>query len=220
MTATVGLERPHETRYDYPVGQKREGEVFFGLVTKPNHINTSHATMSWWNAPRVTPLNPSTSWAESNSIWGKIAMVLFYSFVWIQVIGALWSLTNVTSGWECLYETLGENEHTKAFVTGTMKTVNVWILGFFVYAHYFGCRLANIFCVSIVYAAQWIIFQPVMTELLQDSCADTLHMFHVSMIVTEGWIVLALLCACIDKCFSFGETGGGEESTSLLPAEE
>lgn len=156
------------------------------------------------------------AWTRTESWWGKAAIVLFHSFVWIQILGAAWSLYDTTTGWECLYDTLSSKSDA-AFVTGTMKTVNVWILGFFMYADFGGIQVKNVFMVNVCYLGQFLLYKPVMTEFLADTCAETLQMFNASMIVTAIWILLALLCSLMEARKA---KGSALEESPLLSSEE
>ena len=59
------------------------------------------------------------AWDATNSKWGKTCIVLFYSFLWIQILGCTYSLFDIQTGWECLYENLSTQNEID-FVAGTM----------------------------------------------------------------------------------------------------
>ena len=156
------------------------------------------------------------AWEGTNSIWGKLCIVLFYSFLWLQIIGCVWSLFAPVygTGWDCLWET-AMHESDVNFVARTMKVSNLWILGFFLYADRGGIKFWNVFMVAFFYLVQWLMYKPTITEFLQDKCPDELSQFNTSMIVTEIWIFLALLCSLVDSRIG-AKQGTAEETQSLV----
>merc|ERR1712232_622365 len=124
------------------------------------------------------------------------------------------SIFNITTGWECLYETLDEGDVN--LVTGTMKVVNFWILGFMLYAYKGGIGVWNIAMAFAFYTGQYIMFKPVFTEFLAESCPTELYAFNVSMIVTIVWIALSLLLSGIEMKLGGGGTSGTGDESYLL----
>ena len=149
--------------------------------------------------------NIQQGWTEAKSKWGKICIVLFYSFLFLQVLGAAWSLYDTTTGWECLWNTLDEGD--VKLVAGTMKVVNFWILGFMLYSYFStGIAVWNVFMVFAFYLGQFLMYKPVFTEFLEDDCPDELYAFNVSMIVTIVWIAMALLFSIMEHRIEQGSS--------------
>ena len=130
------------------------------------------------------------AWEATHSYWGKACIVLFYSFLWIQILGAAWSLYDAETGWDCLYDTVADNDSN--MIVATFKVVNFWILGFMLYADRGGIKVWNVFMVALFYVVQWLLYKPAITEFLADACPDDLRTMNISMIVTQIWIFLAL----------------------------
>ena len=156
---------------------------------------------------------------QMESIWSKACIVLFYSFLFLQILGAIWSLYDTTTGWECLWNTLDEDDVN--MVEGTMKVVNFWILGFMLYAYLSNrgggiAMVWNVFMVFVFYLGQYLMYKPVFTDFLAEDCPDELSAFNISMIVTIIWIALALLCSIIGHFVSGGNGESSADESSLL----
>ena len=99
-------------------------------------------------------------------------------------------------------------------IVATMKSLNVWILGFFLYADRGGIKLGNVFMVWIVYLVQWLVYKPAITDFLEDACPEDLQQMNTAMMVTEIWMFLALVCSILDSWSgNLGETA--DESRPL-----
>jgi hypothetical protein len=139
------------------------------------------------------------AWHATNSFWGKVAMVLFYSFVWLQIASGIWSLLAPVSvnNWGCMWDKVVAASDRNFFLA-TMKVLNVWILGFFWLAHHHGANFWNVFTVAILYLVQWLVHKPAIQDFLAQACPDDLHDLHVAMTATEIWIFAALFCAAME----------------------
>lgn len=153
-------------------------------------------------------------WADVKTGWGKACIVLFYSFLILQILGTLWSLYDTTTGWECLWNTLDAGD--VSMVAGTMKVVNFWILGFMLYAYKGGIGVWNIAMAFAFYTGQYIMYKPVFTEFLAENCPTELYAFNASMIVTIVWILLALILSGIEMKLGGGGTSGTGDESYLL----
>mmetsp|Transcript_10460 Transcript_10460/g.25273 ORF Transcript_10460/g.25273 Transcript_10460/m.25273 type:complete len:165 (-) Transcript_10460:1958-2452(-) len=151
------------------------------------------------------------AWDATNSTWGKTCIVLFYTFLWLQILGCVISLFDSKSGWDCLYGNLSSQDEID-FVAGTMKVSNLWILGFFLFADRSGIKVWNVLMVWFFYLVQWMLYKPVMTNFMEGSCPTELQAFNVSMIVTAIWISLALVSSFMEK----RATPTGPESAPLV----
>mmetsp|Transcript_14828 Transcript_14828/g.22457 ORF Transcript_14828/g.22457 Transcript_14828/m.22457 type:complete len:169 (-) Transcript_14828:134-640(-) len=158
--------------------------------------------------------NIQEAWKEAKSIWGKACILFFYSFLFIEILGAAWSLFDTTTGWECLWETLDEGDVD--MVAGTMKVVNFWILGFMLYAYLNngGIAVWNVLMVFVFYLGQFLMYKPVFTDFLAEGCPDELSAFNITMVVTIIWIALALLCSIINH-----HVGGSSEKGETVTDE-
>ena len=138
------------------------------------------------------------AWDGTHSQWGKACIVLFYSFLWIQILGCTYSLFDIKTGWDCLYENVSSQNEID-FLAGTMRVSNLWILGFFLFADRSGIKVWNVFMVWFFYQVQWLLYKPVMTSFMEGSCPNELRAFNVTMIVTGIWISLALVSSFMEE---------------------
>ena len=162
------------------------------------------------------------------SIWGKLCWILFYTFVWLQLLGGLWSQFHPTDGWDCLWDNIEKSD--VALMKGTIQSVNIWVMGFFWLAHCGGLHVTNVLAVWIFYLAQWHVYQPAITDFLTHaSCASDLKQLQLAMWVTILWISITLVCAVLDAILgkeqdsTANEPGGevaGNASTPLLSDSE
>ena len=87
----------------------------------------------------------------TNSTYGKVSMILFYVFLWLNI---LWGIQNIfvgdsngDAGFECYYENLGPYA---VLVSSTFSKQNfLFIVGFLLYAHSYGIRVWNVLFVVV-----------------------------------------------------------------------
>lgn len=91
-------------------------------------------------------LNPiyylTNAWDATHSIWGKICIVLFYTFIWLQILWALELVIWPRAGWECLYE--GLSEYAATGLESYLVAMNILTIGFYLYADRGGIKLWNV----------------------------------------------------------------------------
>ena len=148
------------------------------------------------------------AWRATNSFWGKVAIVLFYTFVWLQIVSGIWSLLAPVSAnnWGCMWDNLVKASDHRDWMMATMKVLNVWILGFFLLAHHGGVQFWNVFLVAAVYLLQWLVYKPAIEDFLAEACPDDLQDLEVAMRATEIWIFAALACAAMDAVVTIRST--------------
>ena len=154
------------------------------------------------------------AWSNTNSIWGKICIVLFYVFIWLQIIGAVWSMFDITGGgaWDCMWDSVSAKD--QAMIMSTMKVMNFWILGFMLYADRGGIKVWNVLMVAVWYLIQWLMYKPIITAFLEDPCPDELQQMNTAMIVSIVWIFLAVLFSFVDN--RKADSGTSEENQALV----
>jgi len=149
-------------------------------------------------------INPSVylnhAWEKTNSKYGKTALVMFYLFVWLGILKAVWGLINpgFLGQLHCYLPDLEGYE--ASFVTAMMRGLCLFTLAFLVYADKGGLHSWNVGFVTF-FVLMWIwIAQSSMIKPMDD------HTFHKcigkwwhSMWVTPVWIVLAFLLTLMDE---------------------
>mmetsp|Transcript_36041 Transcript_36041/g.55367 ORF Transcript_36041/g.55367 Transcript_36041/m.55367 type:complete len:181 (+) Transcript_36041:148-690(+) len=147
------------------------------------------------------------AWQSTNSIWGKFCIILFYSFVWMQILGAVWSQFAPTTGWECLWATVQESD--MRLLIATIKSCNIWILGFFLLSNRGGIEVWNVFMVWIHYLLQWLVYKPAIEDFLAEACPQELEQLESAMVVSEIWVTAILICSILNNKYVIGCFNGG-----------
>ena len=154
------------------------------------------------------------AWDATNSAWGKAAIVLFYLFVWIQILWSLETIIAPKAGWTCLYTGMGE------FVESTTKSLvrqmNIIWIGFLLYADRGGIKVWNIamvFCVVFLYTWSWMNWENNYDTAKDSPSCDALMVSAAKVVwVQVTWPALALVCAFVDA-----KMGGGTSSEETAP---
>jgi hypothetical protein len=98
--------------------------------------------------------NISNAWGKTSSVWGKIAVVLFFGLAWIII------LANVVGLWDPLKDDVNACVFTKVtdldllrYILTIFRLLQVMNIVFFLYAQHVGMTLANLLFVFGV----WIV---------------------------------------------------------------
>jgi len=155
------------------------------------------------------------AWERTNSAWGKAAIVLFYTFVWFQIIGAILALVSPFAGCGCSTGQLTEEE--SLWMGSLLRQLNVFALGFFLYADRGGIKAWNVAMVFVVYVA-WgslaISTAKIMMESKKFKECDDLSKGVTMVWTTMVWSALSLAAAIVDERIGNGGTAG--ETTPLV----
>ncbi|KAL7576818.1 hypothetical protein ACA910_013833 [Epithemia clementina (nom. ined.)] len=103
-----------------------------------------------WNDPLYYL---SQAWETTHSVWGKICLVVFYSFVWLNIFWSLAEIVNPWDGYECVAAHTPDSE---TFVATTLiRGLNLFSLGFFLLANGTGggIQVGNVAMVFLVNTA-------------------------------------------------------------------
>ena len=151
---------------------------------------------------------------EAKSCWGKVSFILFYSFIWLQILwGIPTIITRNETGFDCYYENFdGLYAHQ---ITTTLTKQNALLnIGVLIYAHVNGIRIWNIFMIVVLYAGYTYYLNGVM-NLEEDNGKDLLSLpdgptmcdvefattsWNVMIYMFVVWPLLALLCSILDRC--------------------
>ena len=140
------------------------------------------------------------AWDATHSAWGKTAIVLFYLFIWCQIVWAATFIIFPSMGFECFFSTPSDYE-TYLFRM-MMRTFNVLAIGFFLYADRGGIKVWNVMMVFVIYGAcTWIWISGSRKSFSMHGAPKTcdLQMSEIVLWSTVGWSVLALLCAFMES---------------------
>jgi hypothetical protein len=164
--------------------------------------------MIWNPAPHM-----QHAWTDAKSGWAKIALILFYSLVWFNIIMAVWTMVQPSSfGGQCWID-LANPTHDETvnsmFVAG-YRTTNVFVVGFFAYADAGGLTVKNVAMVTIVMAAFSLMQLPTTSTLQGGACSGMLEQIWFFPV----WAIAALVFTLLDE--KLGDRGTTAENESLV----
>ena len=155
------------------------------------------------------------AWENTNSWWGKAAIVLFYAFVWINILWAIQIVIAPTLGFECWAAAAPESE--KLLVSSFLRQYNIMTIGFFLYADRGGIKVWNVAMVLIVWAACAFTYMatigPYSKFEAYADCVDEAYRMQKICWYTLLWAVLAMVSSYMDFKQEGGTTG---ETTPLV----
>ena len=71
------------------------------------------------------------SWRDAQTIWGKIAVVIFNTIIWFMTITSLYSVLMPSSeGTNCILDELHDDAYTLIILNGLIRVLNWFGVGF------------------------------------------------------------------------------------------
>jgi hypothetical protein len=162
------------------------------------------------------------AWDNTNSMWGKWTIVLFYLFIWVNVITSIiWLVWPNWMGCACFWSK--ESDYAAMSMENLMRGQNLFAVGFLLYADRGGIRFWNVtmvFVFSMIYswfAWDWAKNWATM-EGAPKHCDD--GKMSTQIIVGVVWIAVAWTFSFLEHCTghaSGSDSSGGttNESTPL-----
>jgi hypothetical protein len=162
--------------------------------------------VDWNPAPHVRH-----AWESAKTVYGKIALVLFYSLIWFGILSSAWSVIFPESqGAQCILGTMSKSATDKSLMIDMIRAVNVLWVGFFMYADVGGYKVKNVAMVTIFICAFMLAGSHSIRTLKAGACGNVL----AQMLVYPAWAVVALLFAIIDD--KMADHGTTEERQNLV----
>jgi hypothetical protein len=152
------------------------------------------------------------AWNGTNTWWGKISLVLFYLFIWVNILSGIWSLIVPESqGMDCLFDDEGDHAKTSLLTRGC----NLFGVAFLFYADKSGLHSWNVGTVGVVcilWFWMWMMF--LKGNESEASCAA---IWSDWAWIWPVWIVFAFFTILIDEKMGNRTTDGGtaEERQTL-----
>lgn len=160
--------------------------------------------MIWSPRPHVIH-----AWQDVKTVWGKIALVVFYSLIWVSIIGyAIMAIFPYVFGNRCLIDSFeGGNE---VVAVAFLRNLFIIMVGFFCYADVGGLKVKNVAMVTTFLLAGTLSCLPAM-HIMKAECtpAYTFSMTWLPVI----WAGVALLLAIMED--KLGDHGSSDERTPL-----
>ena len=158
-------------------------------------------------------LNPSVylqhAWYGTKTVWGKIALILFYTFIWITILSSVWTLIDPSSqGSGCVLDTF--DKETRSQMVSGMRMFALVLIGFLFYADKGGLHVGNVGIVSVV--SVLVAYMSTTMEYSTEA-AKCMTGMRMSMWIWAGWVVLALVFQILDD--KFGDCGSAEETRPI-----
>lgn len=167
----------------------------------------------------MTSFNPlfylQQAWNKTHSLWGKVAIVLFYSYIWLGIVEAIQFLLYPATGQGCLTSHATESE----LMIGRSynRQTSVFTLGFFLLADRGGIRVSNVGWVTVItvaYVATLMsVYRQVPTEIMSD-CAKEIQVMSISLWMSAAWVLVALLAAVMEA--KQAPPAGTQDETNTL----
>jgi len=154
------------------------------------------------------------AWSQVSTIWGKLGLILFYSFLWITIFSAVWTILSPESqGIACIVEDL--DAWPRNLFVWILRSFNIFLLGFLLYADTKGLHPKNVAFVAIFAAGcLWSTRSGFRTlsntnAAKYDAEAECFQPLLTAAWVWFGWILAALVCTVMEE--KLGDHGSEEE---------
>lgn len=177
--------------------------------------------MIMWNPYK----NVVDSWKRQHTSFGKMAVVLFFSYVWLFMVASVIQMINpIGQGWEYLVPTTtaadNEGNNLEVYFAWLIQLVYAYIFALALLAESVGPRISSLIVLTLGTGIVAIFNHRTKNILLgmhsidQDTEAYWTGVFQMDMI-TIVWSVLALVLLLVD-----GQVGSGsntrEETQGLV----
>jgi hypothetical protein len=137
------------------------------------------------------------AWNGTHSHWGKACVVLFYLFLWFQILGSLAAIVAPKLGMDCYYT--GLSGYATEMIVVSSRLMGVLAVAFTFYVYREGIQVWNVAVVFVVNSIlTWIAFaSPIMDLEDTPQCADK-DMMKTMCWIQAGWTALFLLCSVLE----------------------
>ena len=150
------------------------------------------------------------AWSDTKTVWGKIALPLFYALIWVGILTSAWSvLFPGSQGAQCWLDNFHKDASAQLLLTAMIRGINIIFIGFLLYADVGGLQFKNVAMVTIFIIAYVLAFVPVVQMGEELGCGSSL----VQMWICPSWAVVALIFTWLDD--KMADRGTEEENTSL-----
>lgn len=156
-------------------------------------------------------------WASTQTVWSKIAVVVFFAYVWFLIAANVWqSVVPLSQGYECSVETADALSEAwiETYVRCWCLTLIFWAL----YVEAAGATLVNAAVFLIMMTVGYIVGIFGSTPALH-KVGDKHTDACIGSILASGWIyltplVVVVVCLLADK--QFGPRGTASETAPLV----
>jgi hypothetical protein len=172
-----------------------------------------------WNPYR----NVVDSWKSTHTVFGKMAVVLFYSYVWLFIVASVVQMINpIGQGWECLVPTTTNSQGKDlqvVYFAWLIQLVYAYILSLALLAETVGPRVSSLVVLTLATGmvailnkrTQTILGSLNMIPVLDEECWTGVFQMDMTAIV---WSILALVLLLMDG--KIGSETSAEETLALV----
>jgi hypothetical protein len=168
-----------------------------------------------WNPYR----NAVDSWNSKHTVFGKMAVVLFYSYVWLFIVASVVQMINpIGQGWECLVPTTTTEDgmDLNVYFAWLIQLIYAYILSLALLAETVGPRVSSLVILTLATGMVATFNHRTQTMLGSmdpdmEECWNGVFQLDVTAIV---WSILALVLLLIDGKIGRGTTA--EETQALV----
>lgn len=149
------------------------------------------------------------AWDSTSTPWGRVSLLLFYTFIWVGIILGIWSVISPESlGINCLFDAASSED--LATIRVLMRGMNLFLVGFLFYADKSGLHSWNVGMV----AAFCLVWSWIWTSFLSDAnIPECGAVWGSTAWIWPAWIVLALVGILLEE--KLGDNGTAEERQNL-----
>ena len=172
-----------------------------GIFGLSQNANLLCCTMIWNPIPHI-----QNAWSGAKTVWGKIALILFYALIWVGILTSLWSvIVPGSQGVSCYFDAV--DEQRKLFDIALFRSMNIFVIGFLLYADVGGLKTKNVCMVSVFIVASTLSMIPILQPLKDMGCSIA------NFWIWPLWAILALIFMILED--NLGDHGGSDETTPL-----
>ena len=164
------------------------------------------ATTMWSFNPAVYLQH---AWGSTRTMWGRLSLILFYSFIWISILSALWSLIAPESqGMDCIFGNASNKD--LATLRVLLRGINLFVIAFLFYADKSGLHSSNVGIVTVVVLLWTWMWHSYLKGSERPACAAVWDSWKW---IWPAWVGIAFVTILLDE--KLGDDGTEEERQNL-----
>jgi hypothetical protein len=160
------------------------------------------------------------AWDNTQSVWGKMTIVLFYVYIWIMIITSFMYMVWPNLMGKCFLEK--ESDFGSATIVALQRIGNLFAVGFYLYADRGGIRFWNVtmvFVISVIsfwFAWTWARDWKTMVGAPKH-CSD--YGMMTQILVAVIWITVSWIFSFLEhRAGHSGGTGATTDESTPLTA--
>jgi uncharacterized membrane protein len=199
--------------YENPNPQKLFMKILPSYLKFASLESTMSATDTW-----NIRVHLEHAWSNLSTIWGKIALVLFYLFIWAIILSSVVTIFVPSSqGVQCFLDSM--DEWSATLYVGMLRAFNIFFIGFLLYADTVGLHSKNVAFVAATTILTCSFFIKNAYDLKTTQAAKyELHeecfgLYIYGSCFWIAWILVTLIFTMMEE--RFGDHGTDDERRPL-----